>query len=135
MNPENQEALFALAPEWFQRDDIRQSLMAFGFEVGDGWFTLLNKLILNLKQLDLPEDFKVLQVKEKFGGLRFYISGGNDAIYALIDDAGEQSYKICENCGEAGAPNGPSNKDEDYGGWITTLCDTCRRTRYEGDGN
>jgi hypothetical protein len=61
------------------------------------------------------------QVKEKFGGLRFYYNGGDDHVAGLVDMAEEMSYKICEQCGNAGKPN--------KGGWIITLCDKCRGER------
>lgn len=55
------------------------------------------------------------QVKEKFGGLRFYYNGGDEFIEGLVQMAEEFSYKICEKCGNAGKLR---NK-----GWIRTLCD------------
>ena len=58
------------------------------------------------------------QVKEKYGGLRLYFSGGDSYIEGIIDMAEEYSYKICEVCGNKGKPN----KE----GWITTLCEICR---------
>jgi len=57
------------------------------------------------------------QVKEKFGGLRFYMTCGTDEIYDLTDKAEALSYKTCEECGKPG--------EERHGGWIRTLCDYC----------
>ena len=45
-----------------------------------------------------------IQVKEKFGGLRFYYSGGDDYIRGLVDMAESMSYKTCEVCGSPGKP-------------------------------
>jgi len=118
MKKELQEELFAIAPEWFRRDDIKSSLMCFGFEVGDGWFDLLKELILQIKEEKPAPDFEVAQVKEKFGGLRFYAHGGSDKINAIITFAENLSYKICETCGG----RGEANKQ----GWISVLCATCR---------
>jgi len=42
------------------------------------------------------------QVKEKFGGLRFYIDGGTDEHYNYIRFAESMSYKTCEVCGAPG---------------------------------
>ena len=64
----------------------------------------------------------VSQVKEKFGGLRFYIHGGDDVIHGMISMAESMSYRTCEVCGTPGNPN----KD---GGWITTLCETHRNEK------
>jgi hypothetical protein len=44
----------------------------------------------------------VSQVKEKFGGLRFYIDGGTDEHYNYITFAESMSYRICEVCGSKG---------------------------------
>lgn len=60
---------------------------------------------------------KAAQVKEKFGGLRFYMTCGSDEIYDLTDKAEALSLKICEECGKPG--------EERATGWIHTLCDYC----------
>lgn len=59
------------------------------------------------------------QVKEKYGGLRIYFTGGDDYVEGIISMAEEYSYKVCEVCGNSGKPN--------KGGWITTLCESCRK--------
>jgi tRNA G26 N,N-dimethylase Trm1 len=62
------------------------------------------------------------QVKEKFGGLRFYMGGGTDSmIEEFIDQAEAQAEKTCEDCGKPGKIAGP--------GWIRTLCYGCRVER------
>ena len=73
------------------------------------------------------EPVKFDQVKEKFGGLRVYFSGGDDYIEGLVSMAESFSYKICEVCGERGKPN--------KGGWIVTLCDKCRNKSYDKTTN
>lgn len=102
----------------------------FGFECGDGWYMLLDELmseiqnrIKNVNRWRKKEGGPVLtiqidQIKEKFGGLRFYYSGGDDEISGMVDLAESLSYHICENCG--------STKDIGYTkGWITTMCKDC----------
>lgn len=56
-----------------------------------------------------------VQVKEKFGGLRFYVQAATDKHYNYISFAESMSYKTCEECG---AP-GKTYTD----GWHMTLCD------------
>jgi hypothetical protein len=56
-----------------------------------------------------------VQVKEKFGGLRFYVQAATDKHYQYISFAESMSYRTCESCG---AP-GKTYTD----GWHTTLCD------------
>ena len=85
-------------------------------EVGKGWSKLLADLYTDL--IALGWDGHVAQVKEKFGGLRFYIDNGNEFVYNRIYEAEEQSYNVCESCGELGHPRVKSY-------WTKTLCDRC----------
>ena len=55
------------------------------------------------------------QVKEKFGGLRFYVQGAIDEHYHYISFAESMSYHTCEVCGA------PGKRWTD--GWHKTLCD------------
>jgi hypothetical protein len=94
--------------------------MAFGFGCSDGWFDLIYKLCEDITKLD--PDVQAVQVKEKFGGLRFYIGGTvSEGVYPRIMEAENESYKVCEVCGKPGKPN----KE----GWIQTLCMKCRRRK------
>ena len=66
----------------------------------------------------VPMFFRIDQIKEKYGGLRFYYSGGDIYIDGLTSLAESLSYKICEDCG--------STKDIGYTkGWIATMCQDC----------
>ena len=56
----------------------------------------------------------ILQVKEKFGGLRFYYSGGDGRIEGMVSFAEQLSYKICEETGERGYECSKN-------GWLRTL--------------
>ena len=40
--------------------------------------------------------FEILQVKEKFGGLRFYVNGANDTIRRSLEAAVQESLHTCE---------------------------------------
>jgi hypothetical protein len=84
------------------------------FEFNNGWFQLIKELIEDL--IVLGWDKQICQAKEKFGGLRFYINAGSDAIFDRISKAERDSYEICEDCGE----KGEMRKDL---GWYLTLCD------------
>jgi hypothetical protein len=59
--------------------------------------------------------FEVLQVKQKFGGLRFYVSHRTDAILQRIEAAQLESIRTCEVCGK------PGKRRE--GNCIRTACD------------
>ena len=80
---------------------------------GPGWYDLLDDLIENL--LEVGWSGEVAQVKEKFGGLRFYVYGCTELGYELIYLAEEESFRICENCGAQGKLRGF--------GWLYTSCD------------
>lgn len=82
--------------------------------VDNGWLGLIKELIEKL--IDLEWDQQICQIKEKFGGLRFYISSGSDEIYKVIKIFEELSYEVCESCGKPGKPR-------DDIGWLLTLCD------------
>lgn len=62
----------------------------------------------------------IAQIKEKFGGLRFYISSGPKELYDIINKAEEDSYSICEFCGKPG-------KAVSIRGWWKTLCKDCEK--------
>lgn len=89
---------------------------------GDGWFRLEQLLIEDLIKLGWNKE--VTQIKEKFGGLRFYINYGSDEIFKRIDQAESESYKTCEICG---------SKDDigKTSGWITTMCEPCATNEFK----
>ncbi|GDX80024.1 hypothetical protein LBMAG42_18350 [Deltaproteobacteria bacterium] len=123
MKPELEEALFAIQPAWFDREDGMRSSMNFGFAVGDGWAPLVERLLMAAKERGFTrENFEVIQVKQKFGGLRFYVRGGDEAFGNLVREAERESYTTCETCG--GQPASlvrPRN-------WSRTLCAGCAAT-------
>jgi hypothetical protein len=61
------------------------------------------------------------QVKEKFGTLRFYYSGGDDYISGMVSLAESMTGVTCESCGNIGESRG--------GGWIHTYCTPCEEAR------
>jgi hypothetical protein len=94
-----------------------------GFAVGKGWYPILETLCANIqshidwrvKQGQDIAQVEVSQIKEKFGGLRFYYSGGDDEISGMVRMAEAWADIACEECGAAGKRRS--------GGWIRTLCD------------
>lgn len=97
-------------------------------EIPYGWMLLIAKLHLQLKEL--APDYKIDQVKEKFGGLRYYAScqaGVGDEFFALIDKAGEESYTICVDCGAPGTLKTDS--------WHRTTCDRCETALWQERNN
>jgi hypothetical protein len=102
------------------RGDPRVTCMAWGIDVSPGWFDIIYELSQKLEAmiLNLPEEVRAdccaAQVKEKFGGLRFYMDAANEEMRALIRTAEEHSYQTCETCGKPGIPI--------QEGWFYTSC-------------
>lgn len=126
MNDYNTSKLFNEFPNLYRgrHQSITQNLMSFGFSHGDGWFDIVYKLSQKLEKLiiqykkenpDDPEPPCAMQVKEKFGTLRFYLSHGTDEMHELTNDAEEKSAKTCEQCGRPGKTRSTR--------WIRTLCE------------
>lgn len=91
-------------------------------DVDKGWFSLIDNLCSYLQfntdnnnPTGLYPQVEATQVKEKFGGLRFYVASATDEQYAVISFVESLSTKTCEVCGAAGKQRGK--------GWIRTLCD------------
>lgn len=105
----------------------------FGIQCGDGWFDLIETLCSNIqsyidnnKERDPSiKQVEVLQIKEKFGSLRFYASGGNATTGGMIWFAESMSTKICEVCGKPGKRIG--------GGWVRTLCEEHAKPRKDNE--
>ena len=65
----------------------------------------------------------VQQIKEKFGGLRFYYEGGDEHIAGMVRMAEMWASHSCEECGAPGKSR--------TGGWVKTLCDKHEAERQE----
>lgn len=91
-------------------------------ELPTGWQDFLHKMVDELYEEIVKsnlEDYCVEQSKEKFGELRWYDYGGNEATEAIVDKYCDLSTKVCYDCG---APaTGHTN------GWITFVCDKHKR--------
>jgi hypothetical protein len=126
MNKKLEQVLIDDFPHMFENmyGPANQTCLAFGIECGDGWLRLIHNLCKEI-QAELVKDgkvkeFKVDQVKEKFGTLRFYYSGyDSDKISELVEDAEERSATICEVCG---LPGKIIN-----GGWLKVRCMVCNK--------
>ena len=102
-----------------------------GIECGDGWFDLIDRLSFACEaeiQVLVAQGFsqdvwpRAAQIKEMFGGLRFYVRGAvSEGLRALIQQAeSETSFQICERCGADGRLR--------PGRWSHTCCDPCSLT-------
>ena len=141
MDAELENKLCEKYPQFFTNKDkgIMQSCMSWGCEHGNGWFDIISSLCWMIRQHEdnirwqteykqqkdatYSSDYhpvKFDQIKEKYGTLRIYFSGGDEYVEGLVSMAEAISGKICEVCGNKGQLN--------KGGWISTLCDICRKS-------
>lgn len=88
----------------------RESVLS---QVGPGWRMLVNTLIDDL--FSAGWDGSLHQIKEKFGGLRFYTGALSGRQHDLVKAASLASEKTCETCGMPGEIRGNS--------WVRATCD------------
>ena len=145
MRNELDELLCSRYPKIFvnRHADMTTTAMCWGFDCGDGWFDILNQLCVNIQEhidwrnstrerllqdnphkIKIPDEVQQVvadQVKEKFGTLRFYTTGGDDVTRGMERMAESMSAVICEDCGNKG--------EWRRGGWFRTLCDQHAKER------
>ena len=124
MNEKLDELLCQRYPKMMvnREKSMMETCMCWGFECGDGWFNILDQLMGNIqhhidwknKNGEVVHQVTLNQVKEKFGSLRFYYTGGDDYIDGMVTLAESMSGVTCEDCGSPGTQN--------QGGWIKTTC-------------
>jgi hypothetical protein len=75
-------------------------------DCGPGWWPIIAEL--DRQVAAIAPDYEVHQIKEKFGGLRFYYGmdevGSDPRIDELIDHAEQIAARTCEMCEMCGAP-------------------------------
>lgn len=122
MSPELTKQLYDKFPDLFKEKDLppEQSNMYWGFECSDGWYNIIFTLcsLIQIHQKSQTPDYKpvvVQQVKEKFGTLRFYYTGGDDIIFGMVAYAEAISGMTCEVCGDRGTTDWKRS-------WVRTVC-------------
>lgn len=105
----------------------QKTCMTFGIATGNGWYSLIKDLSLQLEALilEMPEEdrykYRASTVKEKMGSLRFYMWSSTNSMNELINRAEERSYHICEGCGAPGKMRGEQ--------WYYVACDEHTKPR------
>jgi hypothetical protein len=151
-NSDHIAALIARFPRIFKAGGPR-----FGITAGAGWNALLTELFDRIDRL-LDDrhvaQFRIVQIKEKFGGLRVYYQVGDDA-HAVLDvvsadgvsstrvlspseegfpraaidrciaEAAALAIETCERCGNPGELR--------EGGWMRVLCERCNLALADGN--
>ncbi len=98
--------------------------------VPEGWLPIIDKLCACIQHyIDYhvsytkdgqykPAQVRCSQMKEKFGGLRFYTEGHDEVVEGMIKMAEHLCNYTCQDCGS----------EEDLGmttGWLSVLCRNC----------
>ena len=111
-----------------------------GVSINEGWYHIVESLVRNIhhhikwkrqmrlrdlrkqrkgEEVDGVTDYvhhiEIHQIKEKFGGLRFYYQGGDEQVHGMVRMAEAWAGTACEVCGNRGQSR--------QGGWVRTLCD------------
>lgn len=94
-----------------------------GLEINSGWLQLIETLCdliqrhIDWKNRDSEQVQQVTidQIKEKFGSLRFYYTGGDDVVDGLVRMAEAMSGHMCDKCGSPGKLV--------LGSWLVTRCE------------
>jgi len=121
----------------------RDGGMLNGITVGPGWWDIIYELSKKLETLMVENSgfrIKVVQIKEKFSNMRYYIDSPNyednfdawqkdpaNKAVLLIGEAEKETMTTCEYCGAKGATI------SDYHPWLKTLCAKCHEER-KGSG-
>ena len=127
MKLELEQQLVTKYPALFKQygGDVRETCMAFGFECGDGWYNIINTLCHSIQsEVDWINRLwshtnyscTAVQVKEKYGSLRFYyeftyatdlaaeymekLEGSMERISGMTILAENISATTCEQCGD-----------------------------------
>ena len=126
--------LFKLLNEYNENSGKYMPIEAFGIECNDGWYPLIDNICSGIKKICLKNNVKipvVHQIKEKFGGLRFYIGTVNKKVskevFDIIHKGEKVSYNICENCGTK------DNVELYNKGYIKVRCEDCYEEEKNGD--
>jgi hypothetical protein len=106
----------------------------------EGWHNIVDELSKQISEIakkypstDGELRIRVAQVKEKFGGLRYYVDYHNmndddiQQIEFLIRNAEMKTFVICEDCGGNGEKVSPRRY------WMKTLCPDCQNKYDMGD--
>lgn len=131
------DRIFNDHPEWKNEENERELVdllfrfdegMGLQFYIRNGWIPLV--IAANKALRRIYPHYKLHQVKEKFGTLRYYTNipyctdaSDTDAFVAtaIVHFAEYRSGSTCENCGATGY----TVKTRDFTGWIHVHCAPC----------
>ena len=89
---------------------FKSYLQGRAIEVGKGWRGIVERVLAAI-----DGQTELIQIKEKFGGLRVYVRGGNEAVEEAIEQAEMEALYTCDVCGKDGRLG--------FDGFIAVRCD------------
>jgi hypothetical protein len=104
-------------------EDRRKHNIKWNEEVNDPNYDWTDRSFVKREERNVPElveQVVAIQIKEKFGTLRFYYDGGDEYITGLVAMAGAMSSVLCEECGKPGKTGKHGRTGSSY--WIKTYC-------------
>ena len=103
-------------PALWEEEIKEYPVESYGLGIGPGWWPLVADLVREIREIDEARgtSSKLQQIKEKFGGLRFYLRETTNDHWEAISRAESKSLRTCETCGATGLMYND--------GWIKTLC-------------
>lgn len=111
-------------------EHIWNQFVSTASEYGVGWHDLIIELVEKVDEIyrknniDITE-FRIDQIKEKYGGLRVSVRSRIREVHDLIMEYVNKFESVCEECGETGSLYVKND-------CLLTLCDTCtEKMRYE----
>jgi len=131
MNKKLEKQLYDKYPKIFAQKDLpmTQTCMCWGIDTEKGWYWLIDQLCSSIQSYidNNPQNniqqVECVQLKEKFGSMRFYYDGGDETIHGMVWLAEHMSYHTCEYCG-------CTKNVRQTSGWIKSLCTRCYN-KYE----
>jgi len=136
ISAKKQKELFKKYPELFEyalppyKGKGDHPITKYHIECWKGWLGLIEKLSEELAAIDTEKVVRVTQIKQKFAGLRYYITflhgkepSYKEEISKLIREYESFSFKVCEACGD------PGSRAKEDTGYLLTLCDACLKKK------
>ena len=129
LSPEHALALLEKYPvlyreAWVAPKNQASRFACGGFEIGDGWFGIVDRLSAKLAK---DTALYVVQIKEKYGRLKVYFEFDentppnprlNAEIEVAIREAADESERTCEVCGQPGISDWRHR-------WVSVRCEPC----------
>lgn len=107
--------------------DEKGDYISWEGSIPEGWYIAFGREMIKelnkiLVKYDLVEKYRIIQIKEKYGSLRWYDNGVSEDAYIdyrkWLDKYEKLSKKICIKCGR--------NATHFSEGWVLPLCNECK---------